>query len=216
MAELESAAESGDMESQYLLGVAYCTGQNRNVDFKEGAKWLKLSADQGYLAAKRELGILYLTGEGVDADADKAYPLLSEAARESDPNAMYHLAFMYEKGVGVKKDLYEALKLLAFAANMEYPGADEDADRVEEMICREREKKLKARPLLNLDISDVDVEAACCKPMFESILNGEIYVEDTYQGPELIGEDDKGFEVIITQCPFCGKKIRRVGRDKEY
>ncbi|MFA6710666.1 MAG: tetratricopeptide repeat protein [Candidatus Methanomethylophilaceae archaeon] len=210
-------AENGEASAQYELGIAYCLGQNgRKIDFKEAAKWFQKAVDQGYLPAKRELGIMYLSGEGVEADASKAYPLIKEAAHALDPNAMYHLALMYEKGIGVEKDLYEAVKLLAYAASANYPGADLDAERVNDVITKERKKYLRSRPLLNLEISEVDVMAACCKPMYEDMLSEKVVVMDTFSGPQLIGEDENGNDLPLTKCPYCGKPVRMVPRDKKY
>lgn len=201
---------AGEANDQYELGVMYCSGKGKPQDYAKAAELFSLAAEKGHLAAKRELGILYLLGEGVKADADKAYPLLTEAAQVMDPNAMYHLAFMYERGVGVEKDLKEALRLFAFAAEMEYAGAEEDADRVEALINEERKQKLRTRRILHLVISDDDVEEACCKKMYDAVLDGTIVVADTYKGPQLIGEDDNGNEIILNACPFCGHEVRRV------
>lgn len=210
-------AQEGDAESQYKIGIAYCLGQDGYaIDYNIAAKWFEKAADQDFLPAKRELGIMYLTGDGVKTDAKKAYSLLSEASHALDPNAMYHLALMYEKGIGTEKDLYEAVKLLAYAASTEYPGADLDAERINDMITEQRIKDLKSRPLLNLEISDVDVMAACCKPMFDAMVNETIVVMDTYQGPQLIVEDENGNDLPINKCPFCGKAVKRVPRNKKY
>jgi len=210
-------ANEGDAESQYKLGIAYCLGEEGYpVDYNKAAEWFQKAVDQDFLPAKRELGIMYITGDGVKADPKKAYALLSEAAHALDPNAMYHLALMYERGIGTEKDLYEAVKLLAYAASTDYPGADIDAERINDMITEKRIKDLKSRPLLNLEISDVDVMAACCKPMFDAMIDENIVVMDTYEGPQLIGEDENGNDMPINRCPFCGKSVRRVPRDKKY
>lgn len=210
-------SDNGDADAMYKIGLEYCLGSDStSVDMKKAAEWFQKAIDHGSLAAKRELGIMYLTGEGVVVDAAKAYSLLQAAAYAMDPNAMYHLALMYEKGIGVKKDLYEAIKLLAYAASVDYPGADMDADRIYAEIVKERNRGLKSRPLLHLEISEVDVMAACCKPMLEDMLNENTVVMDTYEGPQLIGEDGDGNEVALTKCPHCGKPVKRVPRDKKY
>jgi hypothetical protein len=65
-------------------------------------------------------------------------------------------------------------------------------------------------------VSNIGIEAACCKKMLDSALSGSIEVVDTYQGPELVGEDENGFEIILKECPFCKKKIRKVPADRSY
>lgn len=215
-ANMKRSAEEGDANAQYQYGVACCVGDGCDVDYEEAAKWFMKAAEQGHLPAKRELGIMYLSGEGVEIDANKAFSLLSETAKSLDPNAMYHLALMYEKGFGCEKDLYMAVKFLAFAASMNYPGAEQDADRIDGMIREERIKKLRARPVLNLDISDVDVEAACCKKMLDDMMAENVAVIDTFSGPQLIGEDEDGNDLVIGKCPYCGKAVRKVSRYKTY
>ena len=209
-------SDEEDPFAVYDLGIAYCTGEGRPKDSREGAKYLQIASDQGYIPAKRDLATLYLNGDGVPLDAKKAYVLMKEAADAVDPAALYRLALMYEKGLGVEKDLYEALKLMAYAAGTEYEGAEEDADRIEGIIDTNRAKRLRSRPVLNLEVSDVDVEAACCKKMLDAMLAGDIYVAETFEGPELLTMDEDGIETAITKCPFCGKPARRVARDKQY
>lgn len=203
--------DNDDPEYIYTVGM-------RHIDageLAEGAECLRRAADMGYLPARRDLGIAYLNGVGVEKDPLKAYPLIKEAADSMDPNGMYHLALMYEAGEGVPKDLHEALKLMAFAAGANLRDAARDADRIEAEIDAQRKEKLYARPILNLEVSDVDVEAACCKKMLEAMVAGDVYVEDTYKGPMLIYADETG-ENPITKCPFCGKAARRVERNKRY
>ena len=180
------------------------------------AEYFEKASKDGYVKATRELGLMYLNGLGLEKDLSKAYDLLSEASGQMDPEAVYSLALMYERGLGVEADLHEALRLYAFSANMNLPEAETDADRVEELIKSERTKRLRSRPILNLEISEVDIEAACCKEMFDAALEGSVYVVETYQGPELVGDDEFGFEIIHAKCPFCGKKAKRVSRDKIY
>jgi len=198
-------------ESEYWKGVEYL-----RTDPEKAVKFLTNASDLGHIPAMRDLGLMYLQGNGVNKDEKKAYSYISIASKEMDPEAIYILATMYEKGMGVEKDLYESLKLFAFSANMNHIGADMDADRVEAQISLERKEKLRSRPILNLEISDVDVEAACCKEMYDNVLAGTVYVVDTYQGPELITEDEKGFEQILDKCPFCNKNVRKIPRNSKY
>lgn len=205
-----------DPDYLYNTAVSYITGDGVPQDSKKGAEILEEAAKTGYIPAVRDLGILYLNGDGVTPDANKAYELISQAAAKMDPNAIYHLALMYENGTGVEKDLYQALKLMAYCAAANYGGAVEDADRIEDEIDAIRNGKLDSRPLVCLDISEVDVEACCCRPMFDAVKNKDIYVAETYDGVSLIGADEEGNEIILRECPFCHVKPRMVSRNKEY
>ena len=213
---LITMAQNGDAESQYKLGLNYIYGTNVPKDPKTAAEWFSKSADQGYLPARRELGILLASGEAGEQDFDRAIQYLSEAADQLDPSALYHLGIMYEHGIGIQKDLQKAVRMLAYAAEMGYPGADTDAERVDKILYEERKAKLRARPLLNLQISDVDVEAACCKQMLDKLLDEEIVFIDSYKGPALLGEDKDGMDAVLECCPFCGKSIEIIPRDTKF
>jgi hypothetical protein len=209
-------AESGDAESQYKLGLNYIYGTDVPKDASKAAEWFRKSSDQGFIPARRELGILLASGEGVEPDMETAIQYLSQAADELDPSALYHLGLMYEVGIGVEKDLQKAVRMLAYAAEMGYPGADTDAERIDKILYEERKKKLRARPLLNLQISDVDVEAACCKQMLDKLLDEEIVFIDSYKGPALLGEDKDGMDAVLDCCPFCGAKVQIIPRDTKF
>jgi TPR repeat protein len=213
---LVERAENGDAESQYKLGLNYIYGTDVPKDASKAAEWFKKASDQGFLPARRELGILLAAGDGVEPDMETAVQYLSQAADELDPSALYHLGLMFEVGIGVEKDLQKAVRMLAYAAEMGYPGADTDAERIDKILYEERKKKLRARPLLNLQISDVDVEAACCKQMLDTLLDEEIVFIDSYKGPALLGEDKDGMDAVLDCCPFCGKKIEIIPRDTKF
>ncbi|MCQ2084557.1 MAG: sel1 repeat family protein [archaeon] len=211
-------SDYADQSPEYLYStaVSYLKGDGVPADSKKAAELMAIAAEKDYLPAVRDLGVLYLNGDGVPADAQKAYELINIAAAKMDPNAIYHLSLMYENGIGVKKDLYQALKLMAYCAAANYTGAVEDADRIEDEIDRQREKNLNARPLVCLDISEYDVEACCCKKMFDAVKEKDIYVDMTYEGPAVFGADEQGNEIVLKECPFCHVKPRVVPHDKVY
>lgn len=205
-----------DPEYIYHTAMSYILGDGVKQDSKKGAELLQIAADMDYLPAVRDLGILYLNGDGVPPDGEKAYRLISRTAAQMDPNSVYHLSLMYENGVGVKKDLYQALKLMAFCAAANYPGAPEEADRIEDEIDRERVSKLNSRPILHLEISDTDIEACCCKKMLDQVKEKNIYSDNTVDGPALFGADENGEEIVLHKCPFCGAEPMIVSHDKVY
>jgi len=213
LAENEPMTEE---ETQYRLGLNYIYGTNVIKDTSKAAECFQKAADLGYLPARRELGILLASGDGVDVDMEKAVEYLSEAADQLDPSALYHLGLMYELGIGVPKDLQKCVRMLAYAAEMGFPGADVDAERIDKILYEERAKKLRARPMLHLQISDVDVEAACCKPMLDKLLAEEIVFIDSYKGPALLGEDKDGMDTVLDSCPFCGATIQLIDRDTKF
>ena len=203
-------------ESTYDIAIGYITGVGRPQDYAQGAKFMKQAADEGYMPAIRDMGILYINGNGVEKDEKKGLEMLQTAVRDMDPRAMYHLAVLYWHGAIVPKDLHEALRLMGFAAGMHIQGADVDAEAIEAEIDAERKRKLDARPILKLEISDADIEACCCKDMYNAALSKEIYLVESYKGPVLMKEDENGEEVVVPKCPFCGASPVIVPRDKVY
>ncbi len=214
--EIQNESGQDDADSQYQKGLAYLYGTDVPKDFAKAAECFKRACRNGSMPARRELGILYASGQGVEADMEKAVRYLGQAADSLDPSALYHLGLMYEVGSGVPKDLQKAVRMLAYAAEMGFPGADSDAERVDATLTEQRNRKLRARPLLKLEISDVDVEAACCKPMLDDLLSQNTVFIDTFSGPALLGEDADGMDAVLTRCPYCGCQVRVVPRDKEY
>ncbi|MEW6560686.1 MAG: tetratricopeptide repeat protein, partial [Pseudomonadota bacterium] len=59
------AADQGDADAQYNLGVMYANGQGVPQDYAQAASWFRKAADQGYAAAQNNLGIMYANGQGV-------------------------------------------------------------------------------------------------------------------------------------------------------
>ena len=214
--QLISAAEKGDAEACYTVGLAYLYGTDVVKDLSKAAYWFNLSAEKNYLPAIREMGILLASGEGVETDLEKADEYLSRAADNLDPSALYHLGLLYELGSGVPKDLQKAVRMLAYAAEMGFPGADIDAERVDNILTEERNRKLRSRPILKLQISDVDVEAACCKKMLDKLLEQDIVFIDTNDGPALLGSDKDGMDAVLTSCPYCNAKLEIISHNKIF
>ena len=214
---LETMAAGGDPDSQFQLGVQYLYGTGDTPkDASKAAEWFRKAMESGHVPAIREYGILVASGEGVEADPEEGARILGRAADDLDPSAMYHLGLMYEKGIGVPLDLQKAVRMLAYAASMGFPGAEVDADRIDRILTEERTRNLRARPLLKLMVSDVDVEAACCKRMLDELLEQNIVFTETMQGPALLGEDKDGMDAVLYSCPFCGAKLQFIAHDHKW
>ena len=80
----EIAAEKGDAEAQYNLGVMYDLGVGVPEDDREAAKWYRKAADQGDSSGQLHLGRMYYRGEGVPKDFVKAYAWLNLAAAQGE------------------------------------------------------------------------------------------------------------------------------------
>jgi TPR repeat protein len=59
------AAEQGNADAQYNLGLSYYKGEGIPQDDKIAVKWYTLAAEQGFADAQHNLGVMYAVGEGV-------------------------------------------------------------------------------------------------------------------------------------------------------
>ena len=115
-AETKAKAESGDVISQFKLGMMYSNGVGVLEDDEEAAKWFRKAADQGYALAQASLGYDYEIGQGVEQDFKEAFKWYQKAAEQGDVDAQYNLGVMYEDGEGVLEDYATAYAWINIAA----------------------------------------------------------------------------------------------------
>ena len=77
-----SAAQAGDAEAQYNLGVMYANGTGVIKDAAEAVRWFRLAADQGLAEAQLILGLMYFEGRGVPRDIVTAHMWLNIASAD--------------------------------------------------------------------------------------------------------------------------------------
>ena len=131
--ELRRAAEQGDPEAQFKLGV----GHPDDLGDAEALTWLRAAASQGHLAAQFALASRYEGGIGVPQDYGRATSWYRLAAEQeiADPPvgpdtlervmnlqmqaiAQYALGGLYMKGpIGVQQNLMEAARWYRRAAD---------------------------------------------------------------------------------------------------
>src|SRR5947208_528585 len=63
--KLASAAQRGDSNAQFALGVIYETGSGAFQDPVEAVTWFRRAADKGHLEAQFRMGVAYASGHGV-------------------------------------------------------------------------------------------------------------------------------------------------------
>lgn len=105
------AADMGNSESQYQLGMMYLAGQGVSADNNEAAKWFKMSADSGNAEAQYMFGLFYTLGIGVKEDVSMAAEYYRMSAEQGNAEAQCQLGNVYLDGVGVEQDYDKALKL---------------------------------------------------------------------------------------------------------
>ena len=111
-ARYRKAAETGDANAQYNLGMMYSKGQGVPQDFKEAVAWYRKAAEQGDAAAQNNLGDMYIKGQGVLPSHVVAYALynLSAANDPSSTNiAASHRTYLTGKMPAHEIDAAQAL-----------------------------------------------------------------------------------------------------------
>jgi len=81
------AAEQGDADAQYNLGIMYDNGRGVPKDDKEAVKWYRKSAEQGYADAQYNLGVMYSKGDGVPESYVQTYAWFNIAAANGHEGA---------------------------------------------------------------------------------------------------------------------------------
>jgi len=76
------AAEAGDAQAQFSLGVMYHNGEGVPQNDAEAMKWSRKAADQGNAPAQNNLGVMYANGQGVPGNNVIAYALWNLAAAQ--------------------------------------------------------------------------------------------------------------------------------------
>jgi TPR repeat protein len=138
--ELKKAAEKGDAEAQYNLGVAYERGDGVPQDYEEAAAWFHKAAEQGHMWAQGLLGMMYYEGRGVAQDDARAAHWHRKAAEQGLAGAQGILGLMYYEGRGVAQDYVQAYVWLNLAAADKWELAKDIAkwrDEVKEVMSVE-------------------------------------------------------------------------------
>jgi len=94
---LRKAAEQGDPEAQFCLGVVYMNGQGVPKDEKRAVEWYRRAAEQGLSEAQLNLGNMYADGRGVAKDEVCAVEWYWKAAEQGSTEAQDSLGIFFEK-----------------------------------------------------------------------------------------------------------------------
>lgn len=136
---LRLAADSGDSNAQFYLGLCYVMGYGVEEDEEKAIKWLRRAAESGNVKMQLFFGKYLL-----DDHTKKATLWLTKAADAGDAMAQFLLAMCYMDGEGVEEDedkgmvlLYKAAKCGSASATfmlkqMEEDDNDDDGDDDEE------------------------------------------------------------------------------------
>lgn len=127
LSALEQAAEQGDYDAQFALGMSYYNGRAFGApagDMEIAATWFKQAADQGLPEAQLMLAKIYLDPDSpssLKANRPQAEDLLRSASDRGNVAALFILGKMYARGEFGAKRPVEAAKLLLLAESGGHP-----------------------------------------------------------------------------------------------
>lgn len=119
------AAELGDAQAQFSLGLCYEWGDGVTRDIAEAEKWYKKAAEKGSEEARTRLLSIAMIKDQV-TDPDMKYGVLwwQQNAEKGDAKAQYTTGYLLETGFGKVKDLDMAVQWYKKAAEQGFPAAE--------------------------------------------------------------------------------------------
>jgi TPR repeat protein len=114
------AADLGNMDAAYALGLLYKEGRGVPRDPAKAAEWFRKAADENIVAAEIDYAVMLFNGDGIQKDEAGAARYFMKAAATNNPVAANRLARLLVVGRGVPKNMVEAMKwhLLARSAGL--------------------------------------------------------------------------------------------------
>jgi len=115
----KEAANSGNTESKYDIGLMYCRGEGVEQDYEQAIKWLKRAGDDGHAEAWNKIGSIYYNIKEYRKSDDylKAFTYFYKGAKAGDIIAQYNLGIAYMDDNKLKQDFNAALYCFEKAAN---------------------------------------------------------------------------------------------------
>lgn len=126
------AAEKGDADAMYLLGVAHHKGQGIPQDYVAAISWYKLAAMQDHVIAQYNLAVYYENGEGVPQNYAEAIKWYRLSARQGFRASLTNLGALYANGYGVPQDYVKAHMWL----NLASARGDKEAEKIRGTVAR--------------------------------------------------------------------------------
>lgn len=120
VAWFRKAAEQGNAEAQYSMGVLYADGKGVSRDHYQAALWYHKAAEQGYARAQYYLADTYYSGRDVSQDYSQAAYWYGQAAEQGHAESQNMLGFLYEHGRGVAQSHVQAAHWYQKAADQGY------------------------------------------------------------------------------------------------
>ena len=123
--EIRAAAERGDANAQFNLGLMYEEGRGVAQDYAQAVAWYRKAADQGNANGQAGLGAMYANGWGIERDDTEAVAWFRKAVEQGNaPRGQAGLGMMYaDRRGGVERDDVQAVSWYRKAADQGYARA---------------------------------------------------------------------------------------------
>lgn len=124
-----AAAQVGDAEAQFALGLKYSVENRASGDLEQAAHWYEKAADQNHALAQFNLSIMHARGQGIPRNDALSLKWTRRAAEGGDAGAQHALGTRYtRKGmdsleVDPAESRIEAYKWFHLAAAQGYQGS---------------------------------------------------------------------------------------------
>jgi len=92
------AAELGDSQAMWHLGVNHLASKGGDTDHDKAMHWLHKASDASHAMANWALGKMYLTGKLVEQDCQRGIALLEQSATNQCEQARQTLSEIYREG----------------------------------------------------------------------------------------------------------------------
>ncbi|MEP4888992.1 MAG: SEL1-like repeat protein [Aliiglaciecola sp.] len=113
----KQAAQLGDKDALFELGVIYRAGELVEKNIKQSIAYYVQAVNKGSFRAAANLGYIYEHGEGVPVDLERAVNFYQFSARGGNPTGQNNYATALRYGNGVEKDLESAISWYQKAAS---------------------------------------------------------------------------------------------------
>jgi len=120
---LEHAADAGDANAMYTLGMRYLAGKAAVQNVKRGQMFLERAAARNLPRAMLALGVLYEKGNGIARNLAQAEYWYERAAAVGEVRAMINRGLLSQTGLGVTQDYEQAQQWYSAAATAGDPTA---------------------------------------------------------------------------------------------
>ena len=169
----QKAAEQGNAEAQFNLGLCYKRGEGVTKDYAKAVFWYHKAAEQGYAKAQCNLGNSYYNGEGVTKNYAKAVYWYSKAANQGLATAQLNLGNSYYNGEGVTKNYAKAVYWYGKAANQGHAKAKQYLEEIEGMqMPKDNEDSKQMTSSSDLpDVIDLTIDGVLVESVEDGVKN---------------------------------------------